>query len=434
MKQKKILTYLFIIFGILIILLIIGKNAGWFGAEYSYKVAAEYPAHRSITQMVTANGKVQPETEVKISPEVSGELIEIKVEEGDRVQKGDLLVRIKPDTYISMKKRAEASLNSAKAQYANSRAMLAQTEAKFKKAKQDYVRNKKLWEEKTISESEYESALSAYEMAKAELEAAKQSVRSANYSVESAKATVDEAKENLLKTRIYAPMSGIVSRLNVEVGETVVGTNQMAGTELLRIADLERMEVKVEVNENDIIKVSLHDTALVEIDAFLGRNFKGEVSEIAHSANIEGTATDQVTSFEVKIHLLKNSYTDLITENSPYPFRPGLSATVDIQTENKQDILTVPIQSVTTRNLNPDHSESNPGDDLKEVVFVVRGDSVNVQPVQTGIQDNQFIEIMEGLDTASRVVTAPYNAISRSLKEGEKIEVVDKQKLFKNEK
>lgn len=432
MKQKKVLTYLLITLGVLILILLIGKGAGWFGGDYTYKVAAENPAYRTVKQLVVANGKVQPEKEVKISPEVSGELVEIAIEEGDEVKKGDLLVRIKPDTYISLKERAEASLNSAKAQYANSRARLAQTKAKYKKAEQDYKRNKKLWEEKTISDAEYESILSSYEMAKAELEAAKQSVESAKYTVESAKASLNETEENLKKTRIFAPMDGIVSRLNVEEGETVVGTMQMAGTELLRIADLEKMEVKVEVSENDIIQVNLHDTALVEIDAYLGREFKGIVTEIAHSANIQGAASDQVTNFDVKIRLLKESYSELVSAQNPYPFRPGLSATVDIFTDTKEGVLTVPIQAVTTRS--PGQSKESEGsqENMQEVVFSAEQDSVKLYTVKTGIQDNQYIEILSGLDTTQKVVTAPYNAISGDLKEGDKVEIVPKKKLFED--
>jgi len=434
MKQKKILVYLLIIFSVLILFLIIGKNAGWFGGDYTYKIAAEKPSYRTIDQVVVANGKVQPEKEVKISPEVSGELIEIPIDEGESLNKGDLLVRIKPDTYISMKKRAEASLNSAKAQYSNSKARLAQTKAKYKKAKQDYQRNKMLWEERAISESEFESVESSYEMAKAELEAAKQTAISAKHSVESARASLNEADENLKKTRIYAPMSGIVSRLNVEAGETVVGTQQMAGTELLRIADLDKMEVKVEVGENDIIQVSLNDTAIVEIDAYLGRKFKGVVTEIAHSANIEEAASDQVTNFDVKIRLLKSSYSGLISENNPYPFRPGLSATVDIFTKKKAHILTIPIQSVTTRNINKEKPEKDIEEELQEVVFIVEKDSIKLLDVKTGIQDNQYIEIQEGLDTTNQVVTAPYNAISKELEEGDKVEIVDKKKLFERDR
>jgi len=434
MKQKKVLTYLLILLGLLILVLIIGKNAGWFGGDYTYKVVVEHPTYRTIKQVVVANGKVQPEKEVKISPEVSGELTEIAIEEGDRVKKGDLLIRIKPDTYISLKERAEASLNSAKAQYSNSKARLAQTRAKYKKAEQDYNRNKQLWEEKTISDAEYETVLSSYEMAKAELEAAKQSVVSAKYTVESARASLNEAEENLKKTSIFAPMSGIVSRLNVEEGETVVGTMQMAGTELLRIADLEKMEVKVEVSENDIIQVELGDTAAIEIDAYLGQEFKGVVTEIAHSANIQGAATDQVTNFDVKIRLLKESYSQLVSPNNPYPFRPGLSATVDIYTDIKKGVLAVPIQAVTTRRQGQKKASESSRDNSEEVVFSVVKDSVKIYKVKTGIQDNQYIEIARGLDTTQKIVTAPYNAISADLNEGDKFEIVPKKKLFEKNK
>jgi HlyD family secretion protein len=432
MKKKKVLKYLIIALVVLILFLIIGKKAGWFGQDYTYKVAVESPDYRTIVETVTANGKVQPETEVKISPEVSGEIIEITIEEGSKVKKGDLLVKIKPDTYQSMLDRAKASLNSSRAQYANSKAQLEQVRAKYKKAKRDYERNKELWEENTISEADYETALSSYEMAEAEMEAARQSVQSAKFSVESARASVKEAKENLQKTQIYSPMNGTVSRLNVEVGETVVGTKQMAGTELLRIADLDKMEVKVDVNENDIIKVTLGDTSDVEIDAYLGRKFQGVVSEIAHSASIEGASTDQVTSFEVKIHLLKESYKDLISPDNPYPFRPGLSATVEVKTEQHLNVLSLPIQAVTTRTVQSKNMEKK--ENIREVVFTVKNDSVRKNPVEIGIQDKQFIEILSGIDTTDKVVTAPYSAVSRKLKQGDKISVVKKEKLYEREK
>jgi len=432
MKQKKVLIYLVVFVLVLLLFAIIGKKAGWFGNEFAYDVAVEKPEFRDITEYVTANGKIQPETEIKISPEVSGEIVEITVEEGDKIKKGKLLLRIKPDTYISIKERAEAALNSARAQFANAKAMQEQTRSRFKKAERDYQRNKKLWEENTISESEYESSLSAYEVVEAELEAARQSVLSAKYSVESARASLKEAEENLKKTRIYAPMDGIVSRLNVEEGETVVGTKQMAGTELLRIADLERMEVMVDVNENDIIKVEMYDTAEVEIDAYMGRKFRGVVTEIAHSASIEGASSDQVTSFEVKIFLVKESYSDLVRPENPYPFRPGLSATVDILTENKNGVLSVPIQSVTARAVNEEVNREGK-DELREIVFTVKGDTTSSVPVGTGIQDNQYIEIKQGLDTTERVITAPYSAISRRLKNGDNVNIVKKNKLYKEE-
>lgn len=428
MPQKKVLIAMVIIVVVLIIVVVAGRKAGWFGSEYTFKVSVEKPAKRRIVELVTANGRVQPETQVKISPEVSGEIVEINQKEGEQVDKGELLVRIKPDTYISLVERAEAALNSARAQYANAKAGLSQMEAKFNKSARDFHRSQKLWQERTISEAEYETALSNYEMSQAELEAANQSVLSAKYSVESARASVKEARENLNKTSIYAPMTGIVSSLNVEVGETVVGTMQMAGTELLRIADLDRMEVMVDVNENDIIKVELHDTCIVEIDAYMGRKFTGVVSEIANSASVEGAATDQVTSFEVKIHLLKSSYQDLITQPNPYPFRPGLSATVDIKTQVRNHTLSVPIQTVTTR---PDTGRQG---SFNEVVFTVNTDSVIMKQVETGIQDNQFIEILNGLELDDQVVTAPYSDIAGRLKNGDRVNIVQKKELYQEEK
>mgnify|MGYP006292355503 CR=1 FL=1 len=423
-RQKKILITLVIVMVFMMILVVAGKKAGWFGRDYAFKVSVETPRDRRIVELVTANGKVQPETEVKISPEVSGEIIEIRVEEGERVGRGQLLVRIKPDTYLSLVERAEASLNSARAQFANARAGLAQVEARYKKSQRDFQRSEQLWKDKTISEAEYETALSNYEMSEAELEAANQQVLSAKYTVESARASLQETRDNLEKTRIFAPMSGIVSRLNVEVGETVVGTSQMAGTELLRIADLNRMEVMVDVNENDIIKVELQDTCVVEIDAYMGRKFEGVVSEIANSATIEGASTDQVTSFEVKVSLLKSSYQDLISSTNPYPFRPGLSATVDIQTEVRDSALSVPIQAVTTR------ADTSLSDELNEVVFTVKSDSVVMKKIITGIQDNQYIEILEGILPDDQVVTAPYSDIAGRLQNGDRVSIVGKKELY----
>jgi len=435
MKSNKLLKYLLIAAVVLIVFSIIGKKAGWFGGEITIKVSTEKPEIRTIIEVVTASGKIQPETEVKISPDVSGEIVELKIQEGERVKKGDLLLKIKPDTYLSLVDRAEASVNSAKANYANAQAFLEQIEAKYKQTKNAYQRSKILWEQETISQADYESALSSFEMVEAELAAAKKSLEASKYSIQSAQATLSEARENLQKTTIYAPMDGTVSKLNVEIGERVVGTMQMAGTEMLRIADLNRMEVKVDVNENDIVKVNLKDTAVIEIDAYLGEKFKGVVTEIANSANVSGMATDQVTSFDVKVLLLKDSYKHLIKENNPNPFRPGMSASVDIQTKIKADILTIPIQAVTTRE--PSDTVEKPGvivvDEFREVVFVVSGERGGLKDVQTGIQDNQYIEIIQGLTLEDEVVTAPYSAISRKLEDGIKVEVVDKEQLFQQD-
>lgn len=433
MKSNNLLKYLLIVAVILIVFAVIGKKAGWFGGKAEIKVTVEYPENRTITEIVTASGKIQPETEVKISPDVSGEIVELHVKEGDEVKKGDLLLKIKPDTYISAVDRAAAAVNSSKANLANAQAMLEQVKAKFSQTKNAYERNKVLWEQETISDAEYENSLSSFEMTKAELEAAKKSIEASKYSVQSAEATLSEAKENLRKTTIYAPMSGTISMLNIEKGERVVGTSMMSGTELLRIADLDRMEVKVDVNENDIVKVKMSDTALIEIDAYLGENFKGVVTEIANSANVIGMSTDQVTNFDVKVLLLKDSYKHFINKNNPNPFRPGMSASVDIQTNTKHNILTIPIQCVTTR---ADSVESggekiaSVNDEIIEIVFVASNDSALVNEVKTGIQDNKYIEITKGLTEKDKVITAPYSAISRKLKNGSYIKVVDKKELF----
>lgn len=433
MKSNKLLRYLLIAAAVLIVLAVVGKKAGWFGGKLEIKVSVESPEIRTLTEVVTASGKIQPEIEVKISPDVSGEIVELHIKEGDEVRKGDLLLKIKPDTYLSAVDRSRAAVNSAKANLANSQAYLEQIKSKFTQTKNSYERSKMLWEEETISQAEYESALSSFEMVTAELEAAKKSVEGSGYSVKSAEASLSEAEENLRKTTIYAPMSGTISMLNIEKGERVVGTSMMSGTELLRIADLDRMEVKVDVNENDIVKVKLNDTALVEVDAYLGETFKGIITEIANSANVSGMSTDQVTNFDVKVLLLKKSYQHLIGKNNPNPFRPGMSASVDIQTNSKSNILTIPIQTVTTR---ADSTEKEGkmvevDEKIVELVFVVSGDSARTREVITGIQDNKYIEIKEGLTIEDQVITAPYSAISRKLKDGSIIKVVKKEELFK---
>lgn len=419
MKMNKTLRIVIVITVLVVILAVIGKKAGWFGKAETFEVAVEKGEKRTIVETITANGKIQPETEVKISPDVSGEIVDLFVKEGEYVEEGKLLLKIKPDTYISMRNRVRASLNSAKAR-------LSQVEAQYVQSKLSYERNKKLWEQETISESDYESAEATYKMAEADLNAAK-------YSVKSAEASLKEAEENLNKTSIYAPMAGTISTLLIEKGERVVGTEMMSGTELMRIADLSRMEVIVEVNENDIIRVLTGDTAIIEVDAYMDQDFKGLVTEIANSATTSGMATDQVTSFNVKILLLHESYQNLL-EKTPNPFRPGMSATVDIQTETKYDILTIPIQAVTTRldTIGQEQSDLVVADkDPDVVVFKVIDDYVMSQIVETGIQDNNYIEILSGLSLEDDVVIAPYNAISRKLADSSIIEIVTKKELFK---
>jgi len=453
--MNKKLIYLIIAVVVLLVLALIGKKLGWFGAGEVEKVSVEKPEKRTITEVITANGKIQPKTEVKITPDVSGEIVELFVKEGEEVKAGKLLLKIKPDTYLSSLERMVASVNVAKANLANSKARLTQVEATYKQKELDHKRNEELFNKGAISKAEFEASLAAYQIAKADVEAAKETVSSAHFNVKSTEASLKEANENLTKTDIYAPMDGTISMLNVEKGERVVGTMQMAGTEMLRIADLNKMEVLVEVNENDIVRVKLGDTALIEIDAYIDQKFKGIVTEIANSAKSSSTvSTDQVTNFEVKIEILKESYQHLIPANNPnfYPFRPGMSATVDIQTFSVFDVLSVPIQAITTRS---DSIGSNNGEikevkeetvefkkketvkkekeEITEIVFVYKDGKVYSKEVVTGLQDNNFIEIKSGLGIKEEVVVAPYIAISKKLKDKMTVEKTDKDKLYTKE-
>ena len=445
MFSPKILKYLGIAVAVLIVFAIIGKSAGWFGGNDPIKVSIEKVERRTIYEIITANGKIQPVIEVKISSDVSGEIVELYVKEGETVKKDQLLLKIKPDIYVSAKDRAMAAVNNSSANLENSVARKDQSQAQLKKAQLSYERNLQLWEQKTISKAEWDASVAEFEVAKADLEASKQNVKSAEFNVKSAEASLKEANEKLYKTSIYAAIDGIVTRLNIEKGERVVGTDLMAGTEVLRIADLKRMEVKVEVNENDIVRVNTGDTAIVEVDAYIDQKFKGIVTEIANSANTSSqTSADQVTSFEVKIVLLENSYNHLITPGKIYPFRPGMTANVDIQTKKRNNILSVPIEAVTSRTDSALYGKKVgkvktasklKEDDEKpyEVVFVKNKNLTKVIKVKTGIQDNNYIEIIEGLKEKDEVITAPYSAISRKLKDSTLIKVVDKKDLF-NEK
>jgi HlyD family secretion protein len=457
MKRKKIIR-ISIIAGIaLIILLAVGKKMGWIGKSNIVKVATEKVEKRTIIETVSASGKIQPEVEVKISPDVSGEVVELYIKEGDKVKKGDLLAKINPDIYVSSLDRMIATLNAQKASQSNANARLAQVKAQYINAQLSYDRNDALFKQGAISQSEMDAAQSAYEVAKQEVTAAQESFKASEYTVRSYQASVKEASDNLKKTTIYAPVDGTISKLSIEKGERVVGTSQFAGTEIMRIANLSEMEVSVSVNENDIVRVGLGDTALVEVDAYLNRKFKGIVTEIANSANVTGTSTDQVTNFDVKIRILRESYEDLIPKDKPNlsPFRPGMSATVDIQTETVFNVFSVPIQSVTTRQDTTEKTEKKVGDDqqttvkegdqeiikvkdkkadlVDEYVFVYNDGKVIMRKVKAGIQDNMYIQILEGLKDGDEVVSAPYTAITRKLKDGDKVDKVDKKDLF-NEK
>lgn len=440
-KKNKSLIYIGIGTLLLIIVLVVGKKVGWFGASNMIEVAVEKAELRDIVETVSASGKIQPEMEVKISPDVSGEIIALYVKEGDHVKKGQLLVKIRPDVYESYLDRANAALNNSKANLSNS-------EARFIQAEQAYKRNLKLHKDKVISDADFEQIKSNYMVAKADVEAAR-------FNIKSAEASVKEAKDNLVKTTIFSPVDGTVSKLNVELGERVVGTTQMSGTEMMRIANLSNMEVNVDVNENDINRLSVGDTATIEVDAFLDTKFKGLITEVANSASVVGTSADQVTNFTVKIRILPESYAHLMKDKSmTSPFRPGLSATVDIQTDKKTKILTIPIQSVTVRD---DTSSANDNkkyvvkktdnneekkvvtDDKNiaeefEYVFIVDNGKAKMIRVITGIQDDQYIEILDGLKDGQEVVIAPYLAISKLLKNDIAVQIVKEEDLFKAEK
>jgi HlyD family secretion protein len=417
MKTNKILKILVPVAIVFIIIAIIGKNKGWFGKAATIKVAVEKAELRSITETITANGKIQPEKEVKISPDVSGEIVELTLKEGNHVEKGQLLCKIKPDIYISQRDRSLAAISSAKARQ-------VQAEAQFSQADLSFKRNKQLFSEQTISKSDYEQAEASYQVAKSEVDAAK-------YSVISSEASLKEANENLIKTSIYSPMTGTVSMLLVELGERVVGTSMMTGTEIMRVADLSRMEAQVQVNENDIVRVKLGDTAIIKVDAFIDEKFKGTVTEIANSAKTTGLSADQVTNFDVKILVLPQSYKKLVMEGNPNPLRPGMSATVDIQTVTRKDILTVPIQSVTTRTDTVKSQLTPASENIRTLAFTTDGTHAFAKDVKTGIQDNSYIEIISGIKEGDQVITAPFSAISKKLSDSTLIQIVKKEELFK---
>lgn len=442
--KNKVLRYLVIASVVLILFVIIGKKAGWVGQGVVTEVTAEEVSKRTIIETVSASGKIQPEVEVKISPDVSGQIIELRVKEGDQVKKGDLLCKINPDIYLSNLDKMVAAVNTSKANLANSRARLMQVKAQFANAEASFNRNKKLFDEKAISPADFDAAKAQYESAKADVDAAEQNVMASDYNVKNAEASLNEANNNLSRTTIFSPVDGKVSKLSVENGERVVGTSQMAGTEIMRIANLNEMEVSVDVNENDIVRIRLHDTAEIEVDAYLERKFLGIVTEIANSANTIGTTADQVTNFPVKVRILRESYEDLIppTEPNYSPFRPGMSATVDIRTSTVYNVPSVPIQAVTTRvdsakitqaAIGPEKEDKKPEKFVKpeELVFVVKDGKAFKKKVTTGIQDNNFIQIVSGLDKADKVITGPYAAVARQLKDSSKVEVLDKEELYK---
>ena len=417
------------------------------------EVYTEKAAVRDLIEVVSATGKIQPETELKISSDVSGEITEMLVKEGDQIKKGDLLCRIRPDLYVSAFDRVNASVNTSKANLKTAQAQLEQARASLANNEAIFNRNKRLLEQSAISQQDFDAVKAQYDGAKANVQALESSVNAGQFNILSSEASLKEASTNLEKTFIYSPVDATVSKLSVEKGERVVGVSGMAGTEILRLANLNEMEVSVEVNENDIIKVHKSDTAIIEVDAYMDRKFKGIVTEIANSANSTGISVDQVTNFVVKVRMLRESYNSLIDDKNPIPFRPGMSASVDIQTRRVSRVITIPIQAVTIRNkdslmLQKNGDEFGPPEvkvqhenaekDLKkteektkEYIFITdKGEAKQVE-VQTGIQDNDFIEIRSGLANGQEVICGPYSAVSKTLADKSKIRVIKKEDLYK---
>jgi HlyD family secretion protein len=438
--KKKTIWWIVGVVSLLIIIIIIAKTGG----DKGTKVAVEKCARHTIIETVTASGKIYPETEVKIAPEVSGEIIELTVKEGDSVAKGKLLVRINPSTYSSMVNQASASVSQSRYSAENAKEMMAQAKSQYDLSLATYNRNKKLYQDKVISSLEFEQAEANFKSAAAAYEAAKASTTGGGFGVQAAQANLSQAQANLNKTNIIAPRSGIISQLNVKLGERVVGTAQMAGTEMLTIADMSRIEVRVNVSETDIAKVKLYDTTFIEADAYRSRKFKGIVSQIAVSSGTGGglaqtASTDQVTNYTVHILILPESYEDLTAhlQKGRFVFKPGMSSSVEIQTHKERDILSVPVNAVQKRDWpdsvkNKHKEEGLENNDIRQVVFVLdeKTKTVMMRDVKTGLQDNEYIQILDGLREGEQVVTAPYGAVARILKDKSKVQVVKKEDLF----
>lgn len=421
MSKKSLYILIGSVLLLIVVVLVLSKKGVIGNKDQGIAVEIAKVDQMTIVETVSATGKIQPEVEVKISSEVSGEIIDLPVKEGQVVKKGDLLVKINPDLYTSGYNRTVAGLSQTKAG-------LGQADASFKEARSSYDRSKILFDKGIISKSEWDKAVAAFESANA-------ARQSAYYNVQSASATVNEAKDNLGRTTIYAPADGTISMLNVELGERVLGTQQMTGTEILRVANLNNMEVEVDVNENDIVKINVGDSANVEVDAYLKKQFKGLVTSISNSASTTLTA-DQVTNFKVKVRILKESYQDLIAGKpaSYSPFRPGMTATVDIITKRRENVLAVPISSVVVKNdttpvkkilvddPNPEENKIKPKNDKKyECVFVKSGNKSKIRIIKTGIQDDTNIEVTEGLKKGDVVIIGPYTTVTKDLNSGDKV-------------
>jgi len=456
--MNKKLKWIIISLVALIIVLVVLKKAGVLGKDEGIKVTAEKAEKRTIVETVNASGKIYPEVEVKLSPDISGEIIDLDVAEGDSVKKGQVLAKIYGDIYATQRDQAAAIVKQQEAQLENARAGLGALEAQLDEAKKTYTMQKQLYDEKVISANEFNTADAAYKTAVANLNAAKQGVKGSQASVQSSQAALQKANKDISLATLRSPMDGVVSLLSVKKGERVVGSSMMAGTEMMRIADMSKIEVRVDVGENDVPKVRLGDSASIEVDAYNDRKFTGVVTQIASSNNGAATQSDlantstDVTNYKVYIRLNPDSYKDLLVGSKAkrFPFRPGMSASADIQTKTHTNVLSIPINAVTTREkndstlskdmtnpaANDELAVSNQGDnDLDVVVFVVQPDGkVKKQKVKTDIQDINYIEITDGLKEGQEVVSGPYDAISKTLKEGDKVKVVSKNELFSNKK
>ncbi len=449
-KSNKLIYWLIGVAAFLLVFIIIAKSAGWIGKPKELEVELAKAKRVTIIEKVSASGTVQPVTEVKIAPEVSGEIIELLIEEGDSVQNGEVLVKIRPDTWQSQLERAEASLSQQRANLGQSNASLLRSKATLIRAEADYKRNETLWKEKVISEADWQLAQQNFAIAKNDVSSAEQTVEASKYVIRSTEASLREARENFRKTTVLAPMDGVVSKLIVKNGERVVGTATMAGTEMLRIADLYEMEVRVDVNENDIVRVHVGDTALIDVDAYSTQNkeFKGIVTLIANTAK-DKASTDAITEFEVRILILSSSYQDLVKKGNKFPFRPGMTASVDIMTTTKQNALSVPLASVTTRNAEDEKKANEQGPQKnvnqasdnkterkkadKTVIFINDQGVAKMVEVNTGISDYDNIEIISGISDTTEVITGPFLAVSKRLKDGDKIRTMEKKEPEKKD-
>ncbi len=446
--MSKSLKWIIGILAVVVITFFILKVTGVLGKDEGTQVTAEPAATRTIIETVTASGKVYPEVEVKVSPDIAGEIVELNVAEGDTVRKGQVLARIYADIYTSQRDQAAAQVSQSQALVSNSQAQLGALQATLDQATSSFKRNKQLLEEKVISRAEFETAQQSYLSAQANYNAALSSIKANKAAVQSAVANLSSTAKNVGRTTITAPMDGIISLLSVKKGERVAGNSFNVGTEMMRIADLKSIEVQVDVSENDIPKVKIGDSALIEVDAYNQRKFKGLVYKIANPAQSLATATTtSVTNYEVHIRLLPESYADLLGNGRPFPFRPNMTGSADIQTRTQSNVLSVPLNAVTTRDTANNAiqktvsatTEETPGsppaasNEIDEVVFVYGTDgTVKKRIVKTGIQDLNYIEIKQGLKVGEQVITGPYDVVNKDLKDGTKVKVVSKDELLKS--